>query len=147
MSKSLLLSILTNVILVLFFLYVKREGEIKKNIQEEQRDLLRWFLEKQIQMEEGYAVFNYGRRANRTLSGTENQEKLIAFIKELLEKQVLLLRQSDHIDDMLIPIEISRYLKDFLLDQVAKGEISPVAKRRVHGKVVKMYPELFKIFD
>jgi len=60
MSKSLLLSILTNVILVLFFLYVKREEEIKKNIQEEQRDLLRQLLEKQIKTEEGYAALNHG---------------------------------------------------------------------------------------
>lgn len=139
---------LSNVILVLFFLYVKRAEEIKKKIQEQQRDLLRQLLEKQTETEGDYSFFNHDMAPKRISFGKDpnkNREQLTAFTKELLEKQILLMRQSDC--DLLIPIEISRYLKDFLLDQVVKGEISPVAKRRVHGKVVKMYPELFQIFD
>lgn len=76
-----------------------------------------------------------------------NREVLLETGKKLLEAQTVLLEKEEKSErDVLLEIEIAKYIKDYLLKALRDGNFNEWGWRAAHGYVVQEYPEIFKVF-
>lgn len=78
----------------------------------------------------------------------ENRAVLCDIGKRLLEHQIeILCKENQSEMDKLFELEISKYLKDWLLDAMLNGTCSMRAKETMHGLVVKVYSDVFDVLE
>lgn len=76
----------------------------------------------------------------------ENRILLRDIGKKLLEHQIeIICKESQSETDKLFELEMSKYLKDWLLDAMLIGICSKREVEIMHGLVVKAYPDVFDV--
>lgn len=73
------------------------------------------------------------------------RNRLRELAEDLLKKQIQRLSHGDCYHPS-IEVEIARYIKDYVLDALVKGDFSR-REKRFAGRVLKQYLGLFKFFD
>lgn len=76
----------------------------------------------------------------------KRRKKLEKLAEQLLEKQILQLTFGDD-RHTSVEVEIAKYIKDYLLNALVRGNYNRNGKKYVDGRVLKQYPELFEFFD
>lgn len=88
-------------------------------------------------------------RVNKKYKKEEEDRAILCDIgKKLLEHQIeILCKENQSEMDKLFELEISKYLKDWLLDAMLNGTCSIWAKETMHGLVAKEYSDVFDILE
>ena len=77
-----------------------------------------------------------------------NREVLLETGKKLLEAQTALLEKEGKSErDVLLELEIAKYIKDYLLKALRDGDFNEWGRKAAHGYVVQEYPEIFRVFE
>lgn len=75
------------------------------------------------------------------------RETLCAVGGQLLEVQERILEKSECSDrEKVYEIEITKYIKDYLLSAMKEGVCNEWSIKAMHGWVVEEYPEIFEAF-
>lgn len=80
-------------------------------------------------------------RENRRLVLYETGRKLLEIEIGCIEKG----KKSER--DVLLKLEIVKYIKDYLLKAMRDGNFDEWGKDAMHGYVVQEYPEIFEVFE
>ncbi len=68
--------------------------------------------------------------------------------RKLMEIEVECMEQGKRGElDLLMQIEIAKYVKDYLLKAMRDGNSDEWGKDAMHGYVVQEYPEIFEVFE
>lgn len=89
------------------------------------------------------------RKVNREKEKRENNRKvLLEAGKKLLEAQIGLFEKEEKNEkDMLLELEIAKYIKDYLLKAMRDGDFNTWGVQAAHGYVVQEYPDVFRVFE
>lgn len=75
----------------------------------------------------------------------KKREELLSLAVQLLDVQLDYAEIKS--EENFYIIEIAKYLKDYVLEQMVEGDYDRSGAWCAHGYIVDKYPEIFRIFD